>query len=210
MISVIIPLMPVKPYSEQVKDCVRDIENQTADTEILVIKQEISDHINKCALLNEGFRKATGEYIWHCDADFLLPNKDFLQSMLDKMEDDNLDVIYPMFYSRTFKQLKITDGGPFMRRKILEDYRLNDTLLGVSYVTFPLLDHCLKKRFHCSKEFVVGINYRGVKVASEPKDPKRKRLKVGIQKKKHVHTLKKTVPIVKRLIPELQAMGVWP
>lgn len=196
MISVIIPLMPIEPYVSQIGDCIRDIKAQTAETEILVVNQKIHRYINKNKLLNEGFNTSHGEYIWHCDADFRLPDETLLERMKAKLEQDGIDVIYPMFYSPNFKMLKIADGGPFMRRNVLEVYTPRETLLGISLVTFPLLEYCLNKRkFHCSPEFQIEALI----------DKKYKKRRKG-----HRDTLKQTTRIKNRIVPKLQEIGAWP
>jgi glycosyltransferase involved in cell wall biosynthesis len=113
MISVIIPLMPIMPYTEQIETTLRGLERQTADTEVIVCEQPVERWINKGKLLNEGFAKSTGDIIFHCDADIIFKDETVLERMEKKLEE--CDVVYPMFFSPFRKCLKIADGHPFMR-----------------------------------------------------------------------------------------------
>jgi glycosyltransferase involved in cell wall biosynthesis len=194
MISVIIPLMPIEPYVSQIDKCIQDIKAQTADTEILVVEQKVSRFINKNRLLNKGLATSRGDYIWHCDADFRLLDVTLLERMQQKIECDDIDVVYPKFYSSNFETLKIADGGPFMKRSILSLFALDETLLGISFVTFPLLEYCLTRKFHCSDEFVIDI------------DPRQRHRKRKIDRA----TLRRTRLIKKRVVPKLKRINAWP
>lgn len=195
MISVIVPLMAIPPYDSQVVDFLKSIEQQTATHEVILVEQEPGRYIDKNKLLNEGLSKARGNIIWHCDADFLLPDKTLLQRMQNKLKD--VDVIYPMFWSKPYNGYKIADGAPFMKRDVLKRYgRLDESLRGIGYVTFPFLLWCLTNtEVYCSPEFKITINDK----------PFVKRGGKG-----HVHTMKKLKPLADKLKKQLREMGLWP
>jgi glycosyltransferase involved in cell wall biosynthesis len=197
MISVIIPLMPIMPYNVQIERTLRDLDRQTAETEVLVCKQPVEPKICKTRLLNEGFAQSKGDIIFHCDADIIFKDETVLQRMEEKLYNDDLDVIYPMFFSPFRKCLKIADGHPFMRREVREEHGpLDETLLGISLQEFVIL-HWLyfNKRFHCSREFVIDVN-------TEPFVKK-----VG---KVHRPTRMKCRKIYDEVIVKLKEDGVWP
>jgi len=196
MISVVIPLMPIKPYDEIYMDAVEALEYQTdVDLNIYIIHQPVQEYINKGKLLNVGVKKSAGDIIWFCDADFL-PGPTLLKDMEARLIEDDLDVIYPVFYSNAHKQLKIADGAPFIKREILEKCgRFDETYKGISWVTFPLLRWCMDNcKFHCSNEFIININ----------ETPQRK---AG---KRHYKTSGKLRGLYKETVKDLQEMGVWP
>ena len=144
MISVIIPLMPIRPYDIQAERCAIALQQQEGvDIEILVQKQPIEKYINKNKLLNEGFEKSSGEYVWHCDADYLPGDNELLFRMATILEDKKLDLIWPMYWS-AYKYWKIADGGPFMKRSVLEKHGpLDESLLGAAGVTMPFVKWCI-------------------------------------------------------------------
>jgi glycosyltransferase involved in cell wall biosynthesis len=193
MISVIVPLMGIPPYDSQIEDLLKDLEKQTATHEVIVVEQPIERYIRKNDLLNEGYEESQGDFIWHCDADFLLPDVTLLERMADRVD----DVIYPMFYSRPNKGFKIADGAPFMRRNVIERYgALNGDLHGIGYVTFPFLAWCLTNtELLCSREFQIELNDK----------PFRR-----LRGKQHTRTVKELQPLAKRLKAELMDLGVWP
>jgi len=195
MISVIIPLMPVEPYDEIYMDAVDAVEGQTISCEIVVSRQDIMKFIRKNALLNTGIQLTTGDIVWFCDADFL-PEPTLLERMETKLIKDDLDVIYPMFYSKTHKALKIADGAAFIKRSVLQKHgKQNNELFGISWVTFPFLKWCMDNtRFHCSDEFIININ----------ETPQRK---AG---KRHYKTSGKLRGLYRETVKDLQEMGVWP
>jgi len=147
MISIIIPLMPVEPWKTTVGDCIYSIsKNNGVDYEVILQTQEVEQYINKNKLLNDGFAKAKGDIIWHCDADFLI-DETFLKRMADAL--DNYGIIWPMFWSNLRKGYKASDGGPFMWREVLEQHGpLDESLLGISFVTFPFMKWCLENVSH--------------------------------------------------------------
>jgi len=163
VISIIIPLMPKEPYKTTVGNCIYSIsKNNGVKYEVILQTQEVEQYINKNKLLNDGFAKAKGDIIWHCDADFLI-DETFLQRMSETLngwalyegEDEYLsinlgyDVIWPMFYSNFAKGYKASDGGPFMKREVLERHGpLDESLLGISLVTFPFMKWCLENTKH--------------------------------------------------------------
>jgi len=160
MISVIIPYMynsrSANKYHEFLKDCIKSLQRQTADIEIIVNEHKEEEHIRKNYLLNQGLRAAKGDIIWHCDADFTMDN----QCVLEKAEGKLRETLYPVFYSRKYKKLKIADGGLMIRREVLERHGpLDETLFGISYVTFPLLKWCMDNtEFDVDPEFVITNN----------------------------------------------------
>lgn len=166
MISVIIPLMRVEPYATQINVCLESLKEQTIKHEVIVEEQELQEYIEKNRLLNQGVEKAKGDIIWFCDADYLLPDCDLLKRMEAKLRYDNFDVIYPMFYSPSFKGFKLADGGTFIKKDVLTKFgKLDETLIGVSRVTWPLLDWCLDNtKLHCSTDFLIELNYEPFKI----------------------------------------------
>lgn len=196
MISVIIPLMPVEPYKTQVKACIASIKGQVCweETEIIVSEQVPERYISKNALLNSGIAKAKGKYIFLCDADFILNDKYLLLKMQDKLR-KGFDVIFPMFMSEKYKKLKIADGGVFACSELFDKFgELDESLEGISWVTFPFLKWCMDNaRWHCSDEFVIGVD-QGHRS----------------RKKRHNGTSAKMRPIYKKVVGLLQKEGVWP
>ena len=75
MISVIVPLMPVRPYNVQVKDLEESLKKQTVEYELIVSEQEISKYINIPRLFNKALKKAKGDIIHFTNADFLYPDE---------------------------------------------------------------------------------------------------------------------------------------
>jgi glycosyltransferase involved in cell wall biosynthesis len=193
MISVIIPLMPIPPYDEQIEKCLRSLKKQTADHEVIVQHQKPQRFIEKNRLLNEGIDKSSGDIIWFCDADFILDDVD----LLSKMQSDVEDVIYPMFYSRVFKGYKIADGSPFIKREVLEEFgELDESLIGIGGVTFGLLNWCLKNtKFNCSPDYLIRLNYFPF-VHFAGKAPQK--------------TIDKTKDVVEQTEKILKMLGVWP
>lgn len=171
MISIIIPLMPIEPYVTQVNACLQSLRKQTAEHEVIVERHEIQEYIEKNRLLNQGVEIAKGDIIWFCDADFLLPDSNLLKRMEAKLREDNLDVIYPMFYSDAVKGYKIADGATFIKKNVLARFgklheKLNDgpanslLMQGISRVTWPLLDWCLDNAKMCVLPFfLIELNY---------------------------------------------------
>jgi glycosyltransferase involved in cell wall biosynthesis len=195
LISVIIPLMPIPPYSEQVVECLDGLNKQTAKKEIFVAEQPVERYINKNKLLNQGFKKSKGDLVFHCDADFLFPDNTLLERMEDKIKTDKLDCLYPKFFSWRYRELKIADGGGmFTQDTLLKTYPLNENLLGISWVTIPLLNYCIKNlRFHCSDEFVVETSSKN-----------------GSALRRHGKTASRLRPLFKETVKMLKARGAWP
>jgi len=139
--------MPKEPWKTTVSDCIYSIsKNNGVEYEVILQTQEVEQYINKNKLLNDGFAKAKGDIIWHCDADFLI-DETFLKRMADAL--DNYGIIWPMFWSPFAKGYKASDGGPFMWREVLEQHGpLDESLLGVSLVTFPFMKWCLENVCH--------------------------------------------------------------
>lgn len=193
MISVIIPLMPIEPFDSIYLDTVDAIEKQTVECEIIVSRQDIKPYINKGKLLNDGVEKASGDVLWFCDADFI-PEPTLLERMANKLSE--VDVIYPMFYSKAHEQLKIADGAPFMKRTVFEEFGgFDESHLGISYVTFPFLDWCLTyKELYCSNQFIVDINLAPQRIAG----------------KRNYRTSGKLRKLYKDTVKKLQKLEVWP
>ena len=166
MISVIIPLMALEPYATQVNVCLQSLREQTVEHEVIVERHEIQEYIEKNRLLNQGVEIAQADIIWFCDADFLLPDPGLLRRMEAKLREDDLDVIYPMFYSTAFEGYKIADGGPFIKRDVLARFgKLDESLIGVSNVTWPLLDWCLDNtKMHCSPSYLIELNHEPFRI----------------------------------------------
>jgi glycosyltransferase involved in cell wall biosynthesis len=194
---VIIPLMPIRPYSEQIAECLEGLSKQTAKKEIFVAEQPIERYINKNKLLNQGFKKSKGDLVFHCDADFRFSDPTLLERMEAKIREDNLDCLYPKFFSQHYRELKIADGGGmFTQNTLLKTYPLNENLLGISWVTFPLLNYCIKNlRFHCSDEFVIDANCKNGS---------------GNPMRRHGKTASRLRPLFKETVKLLKAKGAWP
>jgi len=193
MISVIIPLMPIEPYDAIYLDAIEAVKSQTTECEIIVSRQNIEKYINKGKLINQGLEMASGDVIWFCDADFI-PEPTLLERMQNKLS--QWDVIYPMFYSKRYKELKIADGGPFIKRSVLNKYgSFPETLFGISWVTFPFLRWCLDNTyFYCSNKFVIDINPTPQRIAG----------------KRHWGTTSQLKPLYKETVKELKEMEIWP
>ena len=196
-VSIIIPLMSVEPYKTQVHDCWRSLQRQTIESETIITVQPVEKYIRKNKILNGGLKQATGNIIFHCDADYLFPDKTFIERMVKKLSD--CDVIYPMFYSDVYGEYKIADGGFFGRKEVLEEYGpLDESLIGIGHVTFPLLKWCLdNKKVYCSQDYLIELN----------KTPFVKRVKKRHEKTSGTKEMKK---LVKETITILQGMGAWP
>ena len=194
MVSVIVPLMPTVPYTEQIGECLTLLVKQTEKIEVFVVEQPVERYINKNKLLNQGFRKSKGEFVFHCDADFRLNDPTLLERMVAKIKAENFDCIYPMFESRVHRCLKLADGGPmFTQKAMLGCYPLDETLKGVSWVTFPLLNYAVKNlKWHCSPEFVVDVDQQ--------------RGGVG---RRNGQTASRMRPIYKETVRILKGKGVW-
>jgi len=171
------------------------LKKQTANCEIIVSEQPIEKHINKGKLLNKGFKKASGEIIWFCDADFV-PEPTLLERMEKYLIKHNMDVVYPMFHSKYYDCLKLADGGSFVKHNVFKEFGgFDEEHLGISWVTFPFLNWCLNNcNFHCSDKFVVDIAESKQRVAN----------------KRHWKTSGKLRNLYKETVRELQYMGVWP
>jgi glycosyltransferase involved in cell wall biosynthesis len=153
--------MPKEPWKTTVGDCIHSIsKNNGVKYEVILQTQEVEQYINKNKLLNDGFAKAKGDIIWHCDADFLI-DETFLVRMSDAL--NGYDVIWPMFWSNFVKGYKASDGGPFMKREVLEEYGpLDETMLGISLVTFPFMKWCLdNKKHYASVDLTVELQPTG-------------------------------------------------
>lgn len=183
--------MPVYPYDKLVLDCVDSLKQQTAEVEIIIVEQPIEKHINKNALLNYGYEKSNGDWIFHCDADFAFEDR----GLLERMSWREVDAIYPLFYSNVHKCLKVADGAAFVRREVLERHGpLDESGQGVSLVTFPFLEWCMNNCcLEWNNDFVI-----------QPQQ--------GYASTKRVHhkTRSKNKGCYKRVTEELKRLGVWP
>lgn len=195
MISVIIPLMPIEPYRTQIDACKDSIQAQNTDAEIVVMIQKESRYISKNILLNDGISQSTGRHLFFCDADFILDDKSILRRMRQRLDWQELDVIFPMFMSTVSGSFKLADGAVFTTRKLMKRFgRLDESLEGISWVTFPFLKWCLDNaKWHCSNEFTITV------------DQSHKS-----RKKRHGATSSKMRPIYKKVVSQLQQEGVWP
>jgi len=195
MISVIIPLMPIEPYRTQLVSCVKSIKAQDVDIDINVMEQPIEDYIKYNTLMNAGVRQAKGKYLFFLGADFILEDKTVLRRMQEKIETTDIDVIFTMFMSNVSKQLKISDGGLFTTKDIMEKHGvLDESLVGISWVTFPFLEWCLDNvNWYCSDNFTVTVDQS-----------------VRVRKKRHANTHSQMRPIYKEVVKILKEKGVWP
>lgn len=193
MISVIIPLMSIPPYGDQIGKCLRSLKRQSAEHEVIVEYQEPDCYIKKNKLLNQGIEKVKGDIVWFCDADFILDDP----TLLERMEAGLNDVIYPMFYSPIFKGYKIADGAAFIRKDVLAQYgKLDESLIGIGGVTFDLLNWCMDNtNFQCSPEYLLRLNYFP-SVKYKDKAPQK-----TVDRTKELHETTKD---------RLQKMGLWP
>lgn len=126
---------------------------QSAKPEIIVSQQPIEPKINKNRLLNEGFKKAKGDIIFHCDADFQLKDNKLLENAEKRLK----ETTYPVFRSSIDFKYKIADGGAFVRREVLERHGpLDESLTGIGYVTFPFLLWCIENTdFNIHRNFEI-------------------------------------------------------
>ena len=195
MISVIIPLMPIEPYKTQLVTCIDSLKAQNTDVDINVMEQPIEDYIHYNTLMNAGIRQAKGDYLYFCGADFILEDTTVLSRMQEKLDNSNIDVIFTMFKSEVSKQLKIADGGVFTTKAIMENYGdLDESLIGISWVTFPFLAWCLGNiNWYCNDRFVVTVDQRYFN-----------------RKKRHWKTSGKLRKLYKDTVNDLQKAGVWP
>jgi glycosyltransferase involved in cell wall biosynthesis len=167
--------MPKEPWKTTVGDCIYSIsKNNGVKYEVILQTQEVEQYINKNRLLNDGFAKAKGDIIWHCDADFLI-DETFLKRMSETLNgwaawtedefyiNEGHDVIWPMFWSPFAKGYKASDGGPFMRREILEQHGpLDESLIGISNVTFPFMKWCFDNvSHHASTDLTIELQDTG-------------------------------------------------
>ncbi len=193
MISVIIPLMPVEPYTTIHKVAVKALECQTVECEIIVSKHSVKPYINKGRLLNKGIKQASHDVIWLCDADFI-PEPTLLERMAKRLSE--ADVVFPMFYSPKYKQLRIADGAPFVKKKVLKDFgKFNESHKGISWVTFPFIRWCMDNvNMDCTDEFIIDINPATQRLAG----------------KRHWKTSGELRSLYKEAVKDLQGLGVWP
>jgi hypothetical protein len=180
MISVLIPYLAYPPYDQQIDVVVDDLQKQTADLEIIISEQLIIGKHDKI-------------YIRFHD-------KTLLERMETKLREDDLDVIYPMFWSDKFKVAKLADGHPFMTREVREEYGpLNESDLGTSLQEFRIMEWLyFNKKFHCSEEFLFHLNEFPFQRGSNDKN------------KIDVATKRECVPIANRVVKELTKEGLWP
>lgn len=198
MISVIIPLMPIEPYSTQVDECIKTVNGQTdVDVEIIVSRQEQEAWIKKNRLFNKGIEKAQGDIIFFCDADFILNDSSLFKRMAQKMYDDILDVIYPMFISKVFEDYKIADGAAFVKRETIERYgKFPEKDIGISKISFPFLQWCMNNtRFYCGREFLIELNDKPFTLRHN---------------KVHQETWKRLKPCFQQTVAKLKRQHLWP
>jgi hypothetical protein len=150
--------MPILDYPEHLVKCKNSLERQSAKLEIIISEHQPEKYIRKNYLLNEGFKKARGNIIWHCDADFTLTDPDALKNAAAKLE----DVSCPVFKSIK-GHMKPADGGPLIRREILEHHGpLDESITGINFTTFPFLRWCIyNARFKVDSDFIIKNNSGG-------------------------------------------------
>jgi len=146
--------MPVFPYTEFLKDCLDSLKGQN----VYVSEQKVSRYINKNVLLNKGIKRAS-KYVFCCDADFIVP-QGMVYRLRNFFEAYGLDIIFLSYISPAHGCLKLSDGGFFTTRKLIEDFGwFDERNLGISKATFFFVHWCLlNKKWHCSDKFTVGIN----------------------------------------------------
>jgi glycosyltransferase involved in cell wall biosynthesis len=193
MISVVIPLMPIDPYNRVVKDCVASLNQQDAEKEIIIVQQNVEPYILKNKLLNSGFSKSRGDTVFFCDADFTFDDTTLLSRMQSKL-DDGYDVVFPKFYSEVYRSLKIADGAPcFKRTTMLKHGPLHEGLKGISWVTFPFLNWCLRNtKYYCGDDIVLTHQ------------------RVGRKGKRNGKTGSAMRPLFKQTVKRLKGEGLWP
>lgn len=139
-ISVIVPVYNVEKYIEK---CIRSIMKQTLEEiEIIVVNDgsldrslEIIDRLMKedqrikvitkknggvSSARNTGIKIATGKYIQHIDGDDWV-EKDFLKSMYEFAEKENLDIVVSDYYEDYFDEKKKMKKGKKKSEKIIFD-----------------------------------------------------------------------------------------
>lgn len=139
-ISVIVPVYNVEKYIEK---CIRSIMKQTLEEiEIIVVNDgsldrslEIIDRLLKedqrikvitkkngglSSARNTGIKIATGKYIQHIDGDDWV-EKDFLKSMYEFAEKENLDIVVSDYYEDYFDEKKKIKKGKKKSEKIIFD-----------------------------------------------------------------------------------------
>lgn len=193
MISVIIPLMPIDPYDRVVKDCATSLNKQSVDKEIIIVEQVVERYILKNKLLNSGFVKSKGDTVFFCDADFTFDDTAFLQRISDKLS-EGYDVVFPKFYSEVYRSLKIADGAPCFKREVMVKHgKLDESLKGISWVTFPFLSWCLKNtKYYCGDDIVLQHQ------------------RVGGKGKRNGGTASLVRPLFKQTVKRLRSEGLWP
>lgn len=193
MISVVIPLMPVSNYEVLLNDCLESLNKQTVNFKTLVVKQPVERYIEKNRLLNVGFKNSTTDRVFFCDADFVFEDRDFLKKMNEKL-DEGYDVVWPQFYSDVYEDYRIADGAPcFNREVMLKHGPLNESLRGISWVTFPFLAWCLDNtKYYCGEDIVL-THQRG-----------------KTKGKRNGSSASKVRPLFKQTVKRLKREGLWP
>ena len=196
MISVIIPYMAIHPFPDLLPDLLDDLESQSVDIEIIVKEQKVGRFIKKNLLLNEGIKESHNNFIFFCDADMRL-KPSLLGRMLMKIEQDNLDVIYPMFISIAGEP-KIADGAPLFKKEVIMKHgKLDQYLVGIGGVTFPFLEWCIENvKIDCVRDYQVQIHEKRGRPDGKQRCPKETRVKLK--------KIKKELPL------RLREMGWWP
>ena len=122
-VSVIVPVYNVEKYIEK---CIRSIMEQTLEEiEIIIINDGSPDRsleiVNRLKVItkkngglssarNVGIKMATGKYIQHIDGDDWV-EKDFLKSMYEFAEKENLDILISDYYKDYSNGKKILKKG---------------------------------------------------------------------------------------------------
>ncbi|OFW61318.1 MAG: hypothetical protein A2W01_11225 [Candidatus Solincola sediminis] len=195
MISVIIPLLPIDPYDRVINDCIESLKAQTVTNEIIISKQPATDrYILKNMLLNQGFERATGDIVFHCDADFILEDRTTLERMQAKIKKEGYDVVFPKFWSPRYDALKIADGGPCFRKiTMFKHGPLKEDLKGISWVTFPFVSWCLEHtKYYCGDDITLTHQRTGGK---------------GRRNGQTASTMR---PLFKQTVKRLVREGAWP
>jgi len=163
---------------------VKSTKKQTAEKEIIVSEHPVERYIRLNKLKNDGINRASGKYIWMCNADFVLDDETFLQRMVDRVEQDNLEAILPMYKSPAYGKYKVADGAEFIRREALDRFMpFNEEHIGISGATMFFLDWIVQNlRWHASKEFVIILDHSNHKRVNKVHDPTRDKCKGALER----------------------------
>jgi len=194
MITAIVPYMAIMPYIVQLEEYKKSVAKQTAEHEIIIQQQKVEQFINLPKLCNAAAKKAKGDIIFYNGADFLFSDPKFFENIERKMKEDNLDMIFPQFFSSGLQDYMVADAPVITREALRRFGNFDETNLGISGVFFTMILWGLHHaKWHSSRDFTVELNA----------NPFIKR--VG---KRHPPTVKKLLPVIKKVLLELQCHGL--